>query len=110
MADEHWIKLATGRVLRAGPGVSLVMLPNGDIEARVDEAPDEWQCGELFSHPNGRLSTHCRAGAPGHEGPHINPYARDEAVIQKAWDESGHTLDDGPRAAFRTGYVAALGR
>jgi hypothetical protein len=35
---QHHFKLATGRVLRAGPGVVLVLMPNGDVEAVREES------------------------------------------------------------------------
>lgn len=45
-----------------------------------DEEPDAPAvCGVVFFHPRQSLSTHCRAGAPGHAGPHVNPYDQPEA-------------------------------
>lgn len=34
---QHHFKLSTGRVLRAGPGVVLVLMPTGDVEAVREE-------------------------------------------------------------------------
>jgi hypothetical protein len=83
--DEYRVSALEAQAELAALRAPLAGQPSSDAAQRlraleVDPGGDDSHeaCGVRFHHSSRRETSHCVAGAPGHDGPHINPYVMDD--------------------------------